>query len=214
MADTIFKYPLDLLGTSSTNKVVGEAHTIGTRVGRIFPADYGPFFGNTVKLFDGVTGRELVPNLDYRLIHLYREATERAGQAVYAAVQIVNPDVSTSILMNCQYVGGEFSYSTYAIKQALEALQKDNRQVAWGDLVGVPAQFVPAPHLHDIYDLYGLKYLIESNYDIASALREGDVASRALLLEQINARFAAQDSFAMQLANCFESGAAELRAIQ
>lgn len=214
MADTIFKYPLDLLGTSITNKVVGEAHTIGTRNGRIFVADYGPFFGNSAVIIDAVTGRTLTPVTDYRLVHKYKEAVDRAGQPVYTAVQIVNPDVSTSILINCQYVGGEFSYSYYAIKQALEALMNDNRQVAWGDLVGVPSMFVPAPHLHDIYDLYGLKYLIESNYDISAAIREGDMASRSLLIQQIRDKFAAFDSFALQLAGCFQSGAAELAAIQ
>jgi hypothetical protein len=214
MANTIFKYPLDLLGTSVNNRVVGEAHTIGTRVGRIFVADYGPFFGNSSVFLDAATGRELVPVIDYRLVHTYKEAEQRAGQAVYTAVQIVNPDVGTEILATLQYVGGEFSYSYYAIKQALEALQNDNRQVAWGDLVGVPAMFAAAPHLHDIYDLYGLKYLIESNYDISAAIREGDVASRSLLLEQIRTKFASFDSFALSLAGCFQTGAAELAAIQ
>lgn len=214
MADTIFKYPLDLLGTSPNNKVVGEAHTIGTRNGRIFVTDYGPFFGNTAVVIDAVTGRTLTPVTDYRLVHKYKEAVDRAGQPVYTAVQIVNPDVSTSILINCQYVGGEFSYSYYAIKQALEALMNDNRQVAWGDLVGVPSMFVPAPHLHDIYDLYGLKYLIESNYDISAAIREGDMASRSLLIQQIRDKFKAFDDFALQIAGCFQTGAAELAAIQ
>jgi len=188
MADTIFKYPLDLLGTSIDNKAIDEAHTIGTRVGRIFVTDYGPFFGNSAVIVDAVTGKPLEPVKDYRLIHKYKEATDRAGQAVYAGVQIVNPDVSTEILITCQYVGGEFSYSYYALKQAIEALQNDDRQVNWGDLVGVPAQFVAAPHLHDIYDLYGLKWMIEAEYDVAAAIREGDGASRTLLLKQLSDR--------------------------
>jgi hypothetical protein len=188
MANTIFKYPLDLLGNSINNKVVGEAHTIGTRVGRIFVADYGPFFGNSAVFIDAATGAELKPVLDYRLVHKYKEASDRAGQAVYTAVQIVNPDVSTEILASVQYVGGEFSYSYYAIQQAIEALLNDNRQVNWGDLVGVPAMFAAAPHLHDVYDLYGMKYLVESEYDIAAAIREGDGASRTLLLKQLSDR--------------------------
>lgn len=210
MADTIFKYPLDLDGTSPTNKAIGESHTIGSLRGRIFVADYGPFFGNTVELFDGVTGRPLDANDDYVLVHYYREAANRAGQAVYTAVRIVNPDVSTTIIMNCQYVGGEFSFSTYALKQAIEALQNDNRPVYWGDLIGVPSQFVPAPHLHSAYDLYGMKYLVEAQADVAAAIREGDAASRALLLQQIRDKFAAIDSFCLALADCFETAANEL----
>lgn len=214
MANTIFKYPLDLSGTNPDNKVIGEAHTIGVRKGRVFCADYGPFFGDSIVLVDGVTGRELIPMEDYRLVHYYKEAADRTGQGVYSAIQIHNLNVSTTILMTAQMVGGEFSYSTYAILQALEALQNDERPIQWGELIDVPAQFVPAPHLHDVYDLYGMKALVEVNADVAAALREGDVASRNLLLKQINDRFVAFDKFCMQLANCFESGAAELAAIQ
>lgn len=215
MADTIFKYPLDLLGTSSTNKAIDESHTIGSVKGRIFVADYGPFFGNsTLILKDGVTGRVLVPNDDYALVHHYREATARTGQAIYTAVRITNPNVSTNILMTCQYVGGEFSFSTYALKQAIEELMNDDRPVYWGDLIGVPSQFVPAPHLHSAYDLYGMKYVVEAQVDVANAIREGDAASRALLLKQVQDKFLSFDSFAKQLADCFQAGATELAAIQ
>jgi len=214
MADTIFKYPLDLLGTSAANKVINEAHTIGTRKGRIFCANYGPFFGGSVVLVDVVSGKTLKPIDDYKLVHYYKEAADRTGQAVYTAVQVSNLDVSTTLLFSAQMVGGEFSYSKYAIIQALEALQNDERPVAWGDLIGVPSQFVPSPHLHDAYDLYGMKYVVESNADVAAAIREGDAASRALLLEQINKRFVAMDSFCTSLADCFAAGAVELAAIQ
>lgn len=210
MAGTIFKYPLDLLGTSPTNKVVDEEHTIGALRGRLFAADYGPFFGNTAIVKDKATGRTLVPNVDYVLVHYYREASTATGQGVYAAVRIINKSVGTEILLTCQMVGGEFSYSYYAILQAIEDLTDDDRAIAWGDLIGVPSQFVPTPHLHSAYDLYGLKYLIESNYDIAAAIREGDVASRHLLLQQIQQKFENMDDFCMGIANEFQIAADEL----
>lgn len=216
MTDTLFKYPLDLAVNgvyNPNNKVINEAHTIGSRNGRIFVSDYGPFYGLSAVIVDAVTGKPLVPKVDYNLIHLYKEAVQASGQSVYAAVQIINQDVSTSILFTAQVVGGEFSFSTYAIKAAVEALANDNRAIAWGDLVGVPSQFVPAPHLHDAYDLYGLKSLVESNADVAAAIRDGDAASRQLLIEQIGDKFDDFDDFAMQLANCFETGAAELAAL-
>lgn len=211
MANTIFKYPLDLFGTSPDNKVIDEAHSIGSVKGRIFVADYGPFFGSVGLIIkDAANGRELDAVDDYNLVHYYREASNAAGQAVYSAVQIVNPDVSTNILLTCQYVGGEFSFSTYALKQAIEALQNDNRPVAWGDLIGVPSQFVPAPHLHSAYDLYGMKYVVESNADIAAAIRDGDLASRQLLLTQVGKKFQSIDDFCIKLATCFETAANEL----
>lgn len=210
MADTIFKYPLDLSGTSPDNRVIDEGHTIGTTRARIFAADYGPFYGNSVIVKDGDTGEELTALEDYVLVHYYREAAKASGQAVYAAVRIVNPDVSTNILFTAQMVGGEFSYSTYAIKQAIEDLLNDDRPVAWGDLIGVPAQFVPTPHLHSAYDLYGLKYLVEAQYDVAAAIREGDAASRQMLVDQMTQHRDGVDAFLTAVANAYGDAAAEL----
>lgn len=210
MSDTIFKYPLDLFGTSPNNKVIDEVHVIGTTSGRIFASDYGPFFGNSVVLKDGVTGRELRAIDDYVLVHYYLEGSQAVGQSVYAAVRITNPEVSTRILCTWQVVGGEYSFSTYAIKQAIEELALDNRPIQWGDLVGVPSQFVPTPHLHDAYDLYGLKYMVEAQLDVAAAIREGDAASRKLLLDQVSAKFAGLDQFCIQLAQLFSDAADEL----
>lgn len=212
MADIIFKYPLDLAidGVyNPNNKVINEEHTIGSNRARLFAADYGPFFGNSVVLVDAVTGKPLVEG-DYRLLHPYREARERTGQAVYAVVQILNPEISTKILFTAQMVGGEFSFSTYAIKQAITELLADDRPIYWGDLVGVPSQFVPAPHLHSAYDLYGMKALVEATYDVAAAVREGDLASRQLLLDQVGGKFAAFDYFVMGVADEFQKAALEL----
>lgn len=213
MADTIFKYPFDPLGTSPTNRVLEEAHTIGALRARMFAADYGPFFGSSVIVKDAVSGRVLLPVQDYVLVHYYREAGMATGQAVYAAVRIINPDVSTQILFTAQMVGGEFSYSTFAIKQAIQDLMNDDRPVHWGDLIGVPSQFVPAMHLHSAYDLYGMKYLIESNYDISAAIREGDVNSRQLLLDQVRQKFGDLDNFMLAMATNYRDAAAELALI-
>lgn len=186
MVPIIFKYPLDLEGTSPTNKVINEAHTIGSLRGRLFAPDSGPFFGNSVVVIDGDTGEELEANTQYKLAHYYHEASSRSGQPVYAAVAIVDPNIGTNILFTGQMVGGEFSYSYYAIKEALEALANDTRPVYWGELIGVPATFNPAPHLHSIYDTYDWMTMIWAQNDVAAAIREGDAASRALLLQQIS----------------------------
>lgn len=209
MADIIFKYPLDLLGTSAANKVIDEEHTIGSTRMRLFATDYGPFFGSSVKLVDKTTGKQLVAS-DYRLLHPYREARERTGQGVYCVVQILNPDLGPVIKFTGQMVGGEFSFSTYAIKQALAELANDDRPVHYGDLVGIPAQFVPTPHLHSAYDLYGMKAVVESNYDVAAAIREGDIASRRLLTQQLQMKLDSYDMFCQGISDEFAKAAAEL----
>lgn len=209
MADIIFKYPLDLLGTSTANKVKNEEHTIGSTRMRLFATDYGPFFGTSVELVDKATGYKLLAK-DYRLLHPYREARERTGQGVYCAVQILNPDLGPVIQFTGQMVGGEFSFSTYAIKQAITELLADDRPIYYGDLVGIPAQFVPTPHLHSAYDLYGMKALVESNYDVSAAIREGDIASRSLLTQQLQMKLDSYDVFCQGISDEFAKAAAEL----
>lgn len=187
---TIYKYPLDLLGTSPTNKKVNEVHTIGSRRGRSFVADDGPFFGNSVVIRDQMSGRTLTPGLDkdYILIHTYREAQEATGQAVYSGVRITNPDVSTSIEMDLQYVGGEFSYSTHTIFELLEQVELDNRPMEWGDLVGIPNEFTPAPHLHSAYDLYSMREVVVATMDIAKAIREGWIPATEAVFKMVSDR--------------------------
>lgn len=213
MSDIIFKYPYDRTAASITNKVVGEAHTIGTTRMRLFATDYGPFYGGTEVIIEADGGYELKRGEDYRLMHPYDEARRRTGRPVYAVVQVTNPNIKTQLLFTGQMVGGEFSFSTYAIKQAILELMADDRPIYYGDLVGIPSQFVPAPHLHSGYDLYGLKALVESNADIAAAIREGDVGSRMLLLQQIQLKLETYDAAFMGICDEFALAAQELAAL-
>lgn len=194
MTPIIFKYPLDLECKLEGNKVEGEAHQVGTRTGRLFAPDYGPFFGNSVIIIDADTGETLRSD-QYVLAHNYVDAERRAGQAVYAAVVIKDPDLGTNFLFSGHYVGGEFSYSYYAIKEAIEAIANDNRPVSWGDLIGLPSAWNPAPHLHSIYETYDWKTMIWAMEDVANAIREGDTASRQLLVEQMEDKLNEFDAF-------------------
>lgn len=210
MAIDIFKYPLDLYGDSITNRVIDEGHQIGTRTQRIFAPDYGPFFGHNVIIKDGANNRPLQPQVDYLLLHAYKEAQDRTGLPVYAAVRIINPEVSSNIKFTGNYVGGEFSYSTYALIQAIEALVNEPRVVYWGELVGVPSQFAPAPHLHSIYHTYGWKTMVDAVNGISVAIGEAGVANQALLFQQLRQRFDENDDFLMALADQFGIAADEL----
>lgn len=213
MADTIFKYPLDLLGTAVTNRVVGEEHVIGNRSQRIFALDYGPFFGVSAHFRDGTTNRTLIPEVDYLLLHSYREAEARTGQSVYAAVRIINPEVSNSVKATVQYVGGEFSYSTYAIIELLKTLATEDRPVYWGELIGVPSQFAPAPHEHSIYHTYGWKTMVDAVNNISASIREAGIANQHLLFEQLDQMSAELSDFANALATEFGLAADELAAL-
>lgn len=179
---TIFKYPLDLTGTSSENRALGERHTIGVSVNRIFIPDYGPFFGNSLVVRDVQTGQVLTPVQDYRLVHTVREAQDITAQPVYHGIYITALDVSNDIEIDVNYVGGEYSYSVTTLYELVKEVLTDNRNISWGQLIGVPNEWVPAPHLHSAYDLYAMKHVVASVQDVAAAIREERVAAPATRL--------------------------------
>ncbi len=212
---TTYKYPLDLMGTSPTNKMVGEKHVIGTSRGRIFIADSGPFFGGDKAVVrDSSNGEVLRPVLDYYLIHPYREAQEITGQPIYCGVRIINPDIGTDIEIDVQYIGGEFSYTTRSLLDMLDSIINDNRPIGWGDLIGVPSEWVPAPHLHSAYDLYAMKHVVAATNDVAAAIREGQSPAHQMLFEMINGRIATFEEILPTLIECYENGEAVLATLK
>ena len=203
---TNYKYPLDILGTNPDNRMLGEKHTIGTTRGRIFIADAGPFFGHTAVVRDATNGQVLEPHNDYVLIHSVREAQEITANPVYCGVRILNPDVSTEIEIDVSYVGGEFSYMTGTLMAMLVDLLNDDREIDWGGLIGVPSEFVPAPHLHSAYDLYAMKHIVAAQWDTADAIREGHKPSHDLLFQMINGRIEVFETVVPELIDCYIEG--------
>ena len=199
MANLPFKYPLDLTGSSPENKVINEQHTIGMMRGRIFVPKGGPFFGNSTVIRDVENDRVLQPRVDYYLVHYHEEASERTNQPVYAAVRIVNRDVSTQVAITTQYVGGEFGYVYSAIVDAIRTLEIDGRPVNWGDLVGVPSEFNPTPHLHDIRNSFNWNSVVDALDRIRVAVLEGDIGSHKLIIDTVNAQFNVFDLFRLQM---------------
>lgn len=192
---TLLRYPLDLTGEAVSNRVVNEEYGIGLSRNRIFIPNGGPFYGNKTILVDLESGRELVPRTDYNLLHYYKEASDRTDKPVYAGVQITNSSVSTRIGFTSNHTGGEFSYVYYAIVEALKELELDDRPITWGDLIGVPAAMVPLPHLQPTRTLYGWKGVIDALMLLEKAIREGDTASRSLLIQTLDAKIAELDSY-------------------
>lgn len=203
---TTFKYPLDLKGENPENKVVGEKHEIGSKRGRIFITEAGAFFGNLLVVRDATSGRELKPLLDYYLVHPYREAQEATGQPIYCGVRIVNPDVGTKIEIDVHYVGGEFSYVTRALTEMLDAIINDNRPVDWGEIIGVPNEWAPSPHLHSAYDLYAMRHIVAATNDVAAAIREGMSPAHDHLFRMINGRIEVFERIVPALIDAYDEG--------
>ena len=181
----IYKYPLDLTGNNPNNLVLGEPHVLPPGVNRAVVPNYGAFFSESLVVREKETGRVLVPREEFKAVQLYQEATTHTGLEVTAALVITNEDVGGEIEIDYQAVGGEFSYSASGLRTMLNDLDLDNRPVRWGDMLGLPDVFPPAPHLHDAGDLYGFEYLVEAIDSLRHAIMLGQEAALGELRQYI-----------------------------
>lgn len=172
----IVKYPLDLTGNNPDNLVLNEPHSIPREKSRGFAPNAGAFFTNPskLKIVHVATNYTLHPHTDYVAVELYEKASKAAGQEVCAGIVITNDTLDGEFLVTYQAVGGEFSCNVDVIQRLIEQLDLDNRPVRWGDILGLPNAYNPAPHLHDIDDLYGMEYVVESLERIRAAIVLGD----------------------------------------
>ena len=181
----IYKYPLDLTGHQPNNLVIGEPQTLPEGQNRAVVPNYGAFYAESLKVRDAVSGLLLVPHEQFLAVQLYQEATEKTGLEVCAVVVVIDPTVSAEVELEYQAIGGEFSYSVSNLREMLDSLDLDARPVLWGDLIGRPGQFPPAPHLHDAGDLYGFEYLVEGIDSIRHAILVGQEAALGELRQYI-----------------------------
>lgn len=169
----ILKYPYDRTGSASTNFVPKERHTLPAGVNRAFAPDYGAFYTAGMVVRDVANGRILTRNVDYRAAHLYADVTMTGNEAC-AVVVITNSDVSDTVEMDYQVVGGHFASAAKVVQDLVAQLNLDNRTVNWGDIVGKPDEFTAAPHLHALADGYGYEYITVMLEGIRLAILQGD----------------------------------------
>lgn len=181
----IYKYPLDLTGKNTNNLVLGEPHELSQGENRAVVPNYGAFFSESIVVRDADTGRVLKPREDFQAAQLYQEATQRTGLEVCAAIVVTDSNASKNIEVDYQAIGGEFSYSVVGLRKMLEDLDLDSRPVRWGDMLGKPSTFPPAPHLHDAGDLYGFEYLTEAIDALRHAIMTGQEAALGELRQYI-----------------------------
>nr|DAS33750.1 MAG TPA: structural protein [Caudoviricetes sp.] len=171
------RYPLDLTGTSRDNLVLNELHTLKPTRVRAVALQNGAFYTASIVVRDVATARVLVAGQDYEFDNLYQMASEHAKAEVAAIIVITNTEVSNTISVDYQCIGGLYGYSTTAIMQQIEDLQLDNRKVEWGNIYNKPAVYPPAKHLHDIGDVYGFEYLVQAIQQLRHAIMVGDEGS-------------------------------------
>lgn len=185
MGAIIVKYPEDPTGVNPNNLVINEPHDLGSGRNRAFVPNYGAYFTASMIVTEAATGRVLTKGTHYIAAQLQQEATLAMDKEICAVVVITDPLVQDQLLFTYQVVGGVFSTSVSALQKMIEDLDLDERAVEWGAIIGKPTAFPPAPHLHDIGDLYGFEYLVEALDALRNAILIGDEAAHDELRQYI-----------------------------
>lgn len=181
----VLKYPLDLTGVNPNNRVEDEIHRTGPQNRRAFVLNYGPFFTESLIVKD-MLGNVLIPHVDYLVLHPYSRAQEKTGKEVANVIYVHNRDLADpSIMVTAQYIGGEMNWSATTLQELLDQIVIDDREVLWGDIIGKPEVFDPAPHMHDIGDTYGWEYIGYQLEALRLAILQGDEHSHLDILNKI-----------------------------
>jgi|AntDeeMinimDraft_5_1070356.scaffolds.fasta_scaffold05824_3 hypothetical protein len=213
MSVIVNKYPLDLTGKRPDNYIPGERHDLDAAVTtgnyRVFVPNYGGFYTQDMVVRD-VSGTPLRKGEDYIATYLYERPTLRSGLEVCGAVVIVNPNVSTTVFMDYQVVGGDFAVSTDALQQVLNTLAEEDRPVEWANIIGKPNEYPAAGHLHALWELYGFEPVVTELERITQAIMAGDQAlhdeTRAYALTLFEEAGEARDALERRLVDHMEDG--------
>lgn len=182
MADPIvqYLYPEDITGAAATNKVGPERQTLNPPdeefdFNWIIPKA-GPYFRDTMKIFNVATGLELKRGTHWAPGHKFVSASyELQGLkgGIYGSILLMDNTLSGQIELRVyQTLGGAWTLDEGKILELLDAKSIDPRSVAYEEVSGIPEAFPPIEHNHPADDMTGMSEQVAATYDIAAAIRE------------------------------------------
>lgn len=194
MSVPIMRYPLDPTGTNPDNLVEGEIHVLSTRTIRAVAPTYGAFYTESLRVYDNATERLLVRGSQYQVVELLQDATLRYGKEICALILILDTNVSNTVKISYQVVGGYFSKDTSAVINLYETALMDNRPVDWINVLNKPTAFNPTIHRHLLEDIYGFEPIVAALERIRNAIIVSDVPAFEYLLDWVDQRISTFDA--------------------
>lgn len=144
--------PLDLVGDKDINYVQDESHEIVETSDRIFVPVHGPFYRESLEIIDKVTGKKLIDNKDYNVLHLLSEVTKLSTKEVFAVIYISKKETS-KVSISYRVPGGKYTDLSDLYRELIKNYAGYRKPVYWSEILGLPEVFPVVPHKHDIMDL-------------------------------------------------------------
>ena len=169
-------YPKDLTMSLASNHIEREVKEFTSAEDRIFVPDGGPFFSQSLIIKDDA-GRNLKPQVDYKLLYLNESATLESGRDVVSVIWVIKETIA-SVTLDYRVVGGDYGNTVNAIMQEIKKAGPIQKNVDWNvNVYGKPHQFPPAPHFHTPDTFTGWNMVYEQLEGIRKAIITGDDVS-------------------------------------
>lgn len=181
MAYNIVKLDLDISGTNQSNKILDEPHSLSNKPVRSVASSFGPFFAESLIVKDNAN--ILQRGIDYQIVELHQEATLKYGKEISSVILIINSQVSGTVSITYQALGGHYCYDDTAIANMYQSVITDNRAVDWSNVLDKPVEYPPAVHRHLLEDLYGFESVVDHLERLKRAITLGQTS---VVLEIIN----------------------------
>lgn len=180
-------YPLDYTGTLSSNFIRNEVVALGTQKVRAFTPVNAPFFKKSLVIKDNATGT-ILTEAQYKCYNLVSapSAIAGAGNEVYAVVVVTDQNVSSSLYISYQTVGGDYCVGFDAAVTLINNLVNDSRPISWANVENLPAGFDENLHLHTLGDTVGWEFLAAELEQLRLALLLGDQLKKDFVLKYID----------------------------
>lgn len=184
---TITRYALDPTGVNTDNLVIGEVKTLSTTAVRAVAPANGPFFVDSLRVYDHGNGTLLNKGVDYEVVDLLQSATLKFGLEIAQVVLITNQSVGSTVRINYQVLGGPYQNNSEGLVNIYNAVMSDNRPVNWVDVLNKPVEYTPTLHRHLLEDVYGFEPLVVELERISNAIVLSNVPAFEALIEWVQA---------------------------
>lgn len=170
-----YTYPFDPNGTATTNKVVGERHTITPVNGpdfRFLIPRAAPYFKSSIQLRHVASNTPLLEGIHWAAGHKFDRASNTAPfLAVYGSVLILDNTIEGVIeLTQYQTLGGEFTINETLVLELLANAQLDPRLAKWDNVLNTPTTYDPLLHRHHASESTGYEDMIDTLNRLADAI--------------------------------------------
>jgi len=188
MPAPLIRYALDPTGVNPDNAVSGEIKTLsmGNQVRAAAPT-YGPFFAESMVIYDHAVNRLLVKDVDYALLDLVEEPSRLYAKEIMQTILVINTNVSNQIRLSYQVLGGLYQNNSEGLIEMYDTIMNDGRPVDWTNVINTPSEYPPQPHLHEVQDIAGWGPVVVALERIRAAIVLSNIPAFESLIDWVKA---------------------------